>query len=856
MILVAENGSHAGSGGLFSAGSAVGQSILVQNLPLTGTTSSLSLTCPITSYGASTSQVKWSCAGGSVHVTSTDKSLAMTGSFAAGSMTLTGAGGGKGGHTTYTYQFTGAVQGWVSLAGASQGTVGSVSFVVQATAPIGSGSAPVSSLALGWNSRYSPLLVASSGNNARLLLSDAIGGANLVTYGTRGNGTGQFETIAGLAHDASNRIYIMDSTLSRLVRIDDMSGRNWLQLGSFGAGALHFSGPAGVAIDRTGKIWVADAGNNRIVRFDDMTGANWTSFGTSGSGAKQFKGPAAIAFDAQNRIYVADSGNGRLLRFDDLTGKNWTTLSTVSSGVYAYGFAGINGVAVLPSGKIVVSTSGGLLIRVDGMTGANAQIGNWAPSIASITADPGGALFVAGGFTPGLAQTLDAAGTGFFSGTLGQATIQASAVLSMAASVVPPAAPILSTPAIAFGNQNVGEPGAVHSVTLTNIGGGSMAISSVSADSDFKLANPCPASLAGGTACTIALQFDPTATGPRSTSLSVSTTSVHPLLEAALQGFGTAPHGVLLPGSLKFDPQQTTTTSTVQRALLLNTGTGPLTITHIAATGDYSVASNCPAVIAAGGGCTLSATFKPTAIGSRAGGIGIVDDNVPGGTTQTIALSGTGTAAAPALRLTPESLLFPAQQVGVASAAQTLTLKNASTAKVSLSAPVFPAGFTGTTTCGASLAGGGSCTLQVKFAPAAAGPHSASVSIPVTGQAALTAGVAGEGVTSASPILVATPSPVAFGASVVGDSLSMNMTVHNSRGYPAGIRIASLSGSGAFSVTANNCPAILAGGASCTVQFTFIPPSASSYSATWTLTESSGAKTAVPITGSATVSGN
>jgi hypothetical protein len=77
-----------------------------------------------------------------------------------------------------------------------------------------------------------------------------------------------------------------------------------------------------------------------------------------------------------------------LVRFDDLTGKNWTALTTIPTDVYAYNRSGVNGVAVLPTGKIIVSTAGNWTFRFDDMTGANAEAGEWRAPIAGISADP------------------------------------------------------------------------------------------------------------------------------------------------------------------------------------------------------------------------------------------------------------------------------------------------------------------------------------------------------------------------------------------------------------------------------------------------------------------------------------
>src|SRR5271165_559386 len=722
---VAEQGAYSATTGTFSASTTVGQNISVTGAALTGTKATLSLTCKITAYRGGVYSLTWDCSGGNITVTSTDHSISLSGSFSEGTMTLSVSGGR--GAINYWYTFSGNFYSQVLVNGAAQGAVGSVSVGVRTPTPIGTSTAALTGLSLGWNSRYSPLLVATGGTPS-LMMADAIRGANLVTYGTPGNGTGQFEKIAGLAHDATGRMYISDSSLDHLVRIDNMKGANWTQLGSMGTGNLHFSSPAGVAIDSKGKIWVADAGNNRIVRFDDMNGTNWTAFGAAGTGAKEFSGPSAIAFDAQGRIYVADQGNGRLVRFDDLTGKNWTTQSLISLPPYAYPLANINGVAVLPSGKIIMSTAGGWTYRVDDMTGANGQVGQWSGSIAGITSDPSGTVFVAGAFQPGLAQTLDATGTGYFPGSMGQSSLSPTAVLSLATSVVPPAVPLLSTGSFAFGNQNVGEPSATKPFVISNIGGGSLAITSISADSDYKIASSCPAAVAGAASCSATVTFEPIATGSRPAQLSVSTNGVHPQLDIALSGTGTAPHGVLFPNTLTFDPQKTATSSSPQTAILTNTGTGPLTLSSIAAAGDYSVTHNCPAVVKPGNGCTLQVTFKPTATGTRSGSVNIKDDNVPTGTTQSITLGGTGAASAPNLTLTPESFLFPAQQVGVASAAQTFTVSNTSASAVSLSKPVIPSGFAGTTTCTSSLGAGKSCTIQVSFIPAAAGQVNGAIS--------------------------------------------------------------------------------------------------------------------------------
>jgi sugar lactone lactonase YvrE len=846
----ADNGTYTGKGGLFAIGTNIGQTISAQAVPLSGLNATASFSCPITANAGGIYQVTWTCAGGSIAIASSDSSVNLTGSFLSGSLALSAAGGGKGGHVTYSYVFSGKFNGTVAASGITEAVVGSISTVLQATAQIGAGGAAVNSLALGWSSAYGPLVVGDAANT-RLLGADNLNGANMVAYGNYGAGIGQFNSVAGLAGDATGGIYVTDSTLNRLVRIDDLTGKNWAELGSTGAGNLHFSSPLGVAIDSAGKIWVADAGNNRIVRFDDMTGANWTSFGAAGTGADQFNAPAAIAFDAQGRIYVADAGNNRLVRFDDLNGTNWTALTEILVDPYGYMLTGVNAVAILPNGKIYAATPSGWLYRMDDMTGANGEAAWWQPSIAAISLDEAGTLFVAGGFSPGLAQTLDPFGTGYFSGGLGLTSLQPSAVLAAASITPPPAVPVLSAPSLAFQSRNVDEPGAPQTVSVTNIGGQPLTISSVTASADFLLTNGCSAPLAAGADCTIGVRFSPIAAGARAAALSIESNSVHPLLKVTLSGVGTAPKPSLFPGALAFLSQKVNTASGSEGVEFTNSGTGPLTIASITATGDFTASHNCPGELPARSGCTIKVSFKPSAAGARSGSLIVSDDATAAGSQQSIPLAGVGASSTPALTLNPESLLFPSEQAKVISAAQTLTLRNGSAAVISLGVPVFPAGFGGSTKCAKSLAAGASCVLRVQFAPTAAGSFTGSLVIPVRGRAALTAVLAGTGVVRGPRALAMNPPVVNFGALVIGDNPSQNIGVRNSTGLPVGIRSIVLKGPSAFTVTGNNCPAILAGGASCTVQITFIPTATATYSGRLTVTESSGAATPIALSGSA-----
>ena len=858
--LLADKGSYTYSGGSFSTGTAPGQSITVTTAAMSATGAQLSFSCPITTYGAGTYQINWTCSGGAVSIATPDNSLVFHGSFHTGSMSFAGSGGGRGGHVAYWYSFSGAFSGTVTAGGVTQPVNGSISQYVKTTSQLGSGSAAVSGGSLGWNSAYSPLIVADNAN-FRIVASDSITGVNLSAYGAAGNGPGHFGNIAGITEDPSGRIYIVDSALDRLSRMDNLTGKNWIQIQGKGTGANHFNSPAGVRIDAAGKVWVADAGNNRIVRMDDMTGASWTSFGTAGVGTNQFSAPSAIAFDAVGRIYVADTGNNRIVRFDDMSGANWVSLTEVLSGPYGYFVTAPSGIEIDTAGNIYFATGGtyGYLMRVSNMIGANAVLSSWSSPLTSISMDKSGTIYVASHLSPGLAEVQDAAATGYFASSFGGAVVQPSVVYAVPTPSPTPPDAVLSLSSLTFANQNVGESSSPQTVSLSNLGSTALAITSIVASLDYKITDNCPASLTAGASCTVSVAFDPKGTGVRISKLIVNSNGVHPSISANMNGTGTAPKLVVLPASLTFDAQLLGSTSPAQIVTLTNTGTGPLTIASITPAGDYSETNNCGTGLPPGSGCTISATFHPTVAGLRSGTIAILDDLTATGAKQIVTLSGTGTATAAQFTVSPESIQFPSQGVGTVTAVQTIVLKNNSTKAASLGTPSYPASFNIATSCGAMLAAGASCVFHVAFAPAIAGPASGVITLPVTGQTSIAIGLSGTGASpGTAPVLAANPASIDFGQITVGDNPSITTTLTNTSGLPAAISSHSLVGAAAFTITQYTCPAILPGKASCTVEITFLPVSTTPFQndSVLTITEGSGAKTQIAVTAQAVANGN
>jgi hypothetical protein len=273
---------------------------------------------------------------------------------------------------------------------------------------------------------------------------------------------------------------------------------------------------------------------------------------------------------------------------------------------------------------------------------------------------------------------------------------------------------------------------------------------SPAANTDFAISsNACSPSLAAGAPpCTVNVTFTPSVAALESATLVITAMvtnggqSSTNAFNVNLTGTGsTTPPGVgLAPTTLSFVGQILNTTSAAQPVTLKNTGSGPLTINSIVASGDFAQTSTgataCPinpATLAAGATCTINVTFTPTAVGPRAGTLTVTDN--ANGSPQTVPLTGTGVAA-PSLGLMPTSLTFTGQMLTTTSTAQPVTLKNTGTGSLTINSIAASGDFaqtsTGATACPispATLAAGATCTINVTFAPTATGARAGTLTI-------------------------------------------------------------------------------------------------------------------------------
>jgi hypothetical protein len=194
-------------------------------------------------------------------------------------------------------------------------------------------------------------------------------------------------------------------------------------------------------------------------------------------------------------------------------------------------------------------------------------------------------------------------------------------------------------------------------------------------------------------------------------------------------GGGTtpAPTTTFSPTSLTFASQTVATTSAAQTITLTNGGNAALTLSALAASGDFTQSNTCGTSLAAGANCTISVTFTPTASGARTGAITVTDNAA--GSPQTVALSGTGAVAAAGIQVSPSSLTFAAQAVGSTSPAQNLTVTNTGSAALSITSIAASGDFSQTNTCGTSLAAGANCAVSVRFTPTSSGARSGAITL-------------------------------------------------------------------------------------------------------------------------------
>jgi hypothetical protein len=411
----------------------------------------------------------------------------------------------------------------------------------------------------------------------------------------------------------------------------------------------------------------------------------------------------------------------------------------------------------------------------------------------------------------------------------------------------------LSPASLTFSSQPVDTTSAAQTFTLTNTGVGPLTIITVATTGDYSQTNTCGSSVAAGAGCTISVAFTPTSTGTRSGTVVVTDNAANSPQTVTMIGTGATPSVPLSPTSLNFGNQTVNTTSAVKAIKLTNNTGAKLTISKIAASGNYSQTNSCGTGGAAGGSCSIQVTFTPTVSGTITGTITITDS--ASSSPQTVPLTGTGIAAA--VVFSPGSLTFADQATGTTSPPAVVTLSNTGTAALTITGISITGANSGdyaqSNTCGGSVAAGASCSISATFTPTATGTRTAGISvtdsasgspqsIPLTG-------------TGIAPAVILAPGSILFGNQAVGTtSPSSTLTLSNSGNATLTISSISVTGtnSGDFAQT-HTCGTSLAAGTSCTISVTFTPTASGTRQASVSVADNSaGSPQTASLTGTGT----
>jgi Abnormal spindle-like microcephaly-assoc'd, ASPM-SPD-2-Hydin len=411
----------------------------------------------------------------------------------------------------------------------------------------------------------------------------------------------------------------------------------------------------------------------------------------------------------------------------------------------------------------------------------------------------------------------------------------------------------LNTGKVNFGAQPVGSltipP---QGVAVKNTGDKALNISSVtlagpnSADFSLQVPTACTtASIPPGDMCSFEVGFVPSLVGPESAFVNFMDDAPNGSQVLEVVGIGGGPLAVVSPLSVNFGNQpEGTTSSSAQVITLTNGGNQPLTVSGVVLpsgpiAGEFPLASPVSAcaakVLPPGGSCSIAINFQPQTTGFVSTQVGFVDNSgFLTGSQQVVTISGTGTGVAPILTVAPTAISFGTQPVGITSGTQTVTLTNAGSALLNLSGFAIIGsnstnfGFLvkGATPCplpNGTLTAGASCTVSVDFAPQAAGPVTATLSISDNASGSPQS-VALSGTGGTSGISLA-PATLNFASQTVGaNSAAQGVSVSNTGTTAVAL---SISRGGAdpadFAETDNCSQSPLAPGKTCVINVTFDP---------------------------------
>lgn len=136
----------------------------------------------------------------------------------------------------------------------------------------------------------------------------------ITSWGSEGEGDGQFASLESLDVDTQGNVYVADYDNNRIQKFatDGVFITGW---GIEGSEQGQFDGPAGLAVDGEDNVYVTDVNNHRVQKFTS-DGEFIALWGSEGEGDGQFNQPEGVDVDPLGRVLVADTGNNRIQIFN------------------------------------------------------------------------------------------------------------------------------------------------------------------------------------------------------------------------------------------------------------------------------------------------------------------------------------------------------------------------------------------------------------------------------------------------------------------------------------------------------------------------------------------------------------
>jgi hypothetical protein len=381
----------------------------------------------------------------------------------------------------------------------------------------------------------------------------------------------------------------------------------------------------------------------------------------------------------------------------------------------------------------------------------------------------------------------------------------------------------LTPTSVAFGDWGINGSPKTQSVTLQNTGNAPLTVTGATTSGPFGVSGLSGLVLGAGQSTAFTVSFSPTATGPHTGSVSISSDAPGAPHQVSLSGNGTQPQLALAPGSVTFPDVVVGQQSAPVTFSIGNTSTDTLNLLAPTVNGPFST-SLTAGTVAPGASSNHTVTFAPTAPGAITGSVVIPSDSA--GPSASLSLS--GVARAPVAQLSPSTVALGGVALG-GSGTATVTLTNTGDATLTVTALGLQGGAAGEFTLQNAPAlpftvpAGGTQTFDVRFAPSTVGPRSASLTLVSNRYPAgpLSLPVSGQGM---GPVKSVNATSLDFGPVNLGATGFRTFTVANSGNQPLSITALTFStGAAAEFSSPQALPATVAAGASLTVSVAFAP---------------------------------